>query len=95
MKINTTQRFSGDINLIEAVKRIAYQLNLLSEGFISAKYTAQTSPPVGRFQKGDQITNSNPTELGTSGQKYIITGWICTVSGEPATWREMRVLTGN
>lgn len=96
MKVNITQRLNGDPNLIDLLKRVAYQLNQLSEGSIVAKYNAVTAPPTtGRFVQGDFIANSAPSELGGAGSKYVITGWICTVSGNPATFVQARVLTGN
>lgn len=49
----------------------------------------------GSFFKGDIVKNSNPTELGTAGSKYIIDRWVCTVSGTVGTWLPCRVLTGN
>ena len=57
-------------------------------------------PPISRFIKGDRVMNTNPIELGEIGSKYIVTGWICTVSGTqgtntPATFVEIRALTGN
>lgn len=52
-------------------------------------------PTLGSWIVGDIIYNSNISELGTTGSKYIIRGWICTVSGTPGTWLEMRSLTGN
>lgn len=53
------------------------------------------APTSGTYAVGDKCRNNSPSELGTAGNKYIITGWICTVSGTPGTWLEMRVLTGN
>ena len=44
---------------------------------------------------GDRAVNTAPSELGTAGNKYIVDGWICTVSGTPGTWLEQRTLTGN
>jgi hypothetical protein len=64
------------------------------ENRISAHYAALTPPTGGRFVAGDRVLNKAPAELGGAGSKYVITGWICTVTGDPGTWKEMRVLTG-
>lgn len=53
------------------------------------------APGSGTYAVGDRILNNNPSELGSGGSKYTITGWICTVAGTPGTWLEMRSLTGN
>lgn len=96
MKINITQRINAEPNLIELLKRIAYQVNLLSEGAICAKYNAAiAAPTTGRWMQGDWIENSEPVEMGMAGGKYIIGGWRCTVSGSPGTWLQSRSLTGN
>ena len=52
-------------------------------------------PTTGTWSQGDKCENTSPTELGTAGSKYVVVGWICTVSGTPGTWLEMRSLTGN
>lgn len=96
MKINITQRISAEPNLLDLLKRIAYQVNLLSEGAISARYNAAiAAPTTGRWAQGDRISNSAPAELGTAGSKYIITDFLCVVSGTPGTWLQARSLTGN
>ncbi len=97
MKINTSQRLPGiDPDLYDLLKRIAVQLNGISEGAISAHYTAYTAPPTtGRWAQGDFQRNSAPVEAGVALSKYVVLGWICTVGGEPGTWLECRVPTGN
>jgi hypothetical protein len=47
--------------------------------------------------RGDYRYNTLPTELGTTGSKYIVNGWKCTSSGtgSNAVWLEDRGLTGN
>lgn len=82
--------------LIKILNDIAKQLNQLSEGGITAVTNATTAAPTaGTYQQGDKVMNTNPTEAGGVGSKYIIIGWICVSAGTPGTWREMRVLTGN
>jgi len=56
---------------------------------------ASSVPTTGTWVQGDQVTNYAPTELGSSGSKYIIKGWSCVSSGTPGTWVQERTLTGN
>ena len=49
------------------------------------------APTTGNWATGDKCRNTNPTELGSGGSKYIIIGW-CYTGG---SWKDMRVLTGN
>lgn len=81
----------------EIIRLIEDSLNRRFEGRIYERYSA-TAAPTGTtisWQVGDQVSNSNPVELGTAGNGYIIIGWVCIAAGAPGTWREMRVLTGN
>lgn len=83
-------------SMTDIIRQIETQLNNLSENRIEAKYNARAAvPTTGIFKKGDFIPNSDTTELGSGGSKYVLTGWICVDSGEPGTFRECRVLTGN
>jgi hypothetical protein len=60
-----------------------------------AAYNSATAAPTGNtWAQGDIVRNSAPAEAGVALSKYVIVGWICTVSGTPGTWTEMRVLTG-
>ncbi len=96
MKLSTTPRIVGDPILTQVLRNVATQVNQLSEGRIAARYTAQTSvPTTGTYQQGDFVTNSAPTELGTTPNKYVIEGWLCVASGTPGTFVQKRFLTGN
>lgn len=60
--------------------------------------THQSSrPSFDRWNKGDIVYNTNPTELGTSGSKYIVEKWICIADGQgsASNFLEGRILTGN
>lgn len=82
--------------LSELLRAVAVQVNGLSEGSISASYQAAiAAPTAGTYQQGDFVRNLTPTEAGSSGSKYVVTGWICTASGTPGTWVATRSLTGN
>lgn len=95
-KLNTTPRIvQVDPVLQRELREHATQVNLLSEGRISAVYNATTSAPTtGTWAQGDFVRHSNPTEQNTGGLKYVIYGWECVVAGTPGTWVECRFLTG-
>ena len=107
MKIDVDPRLpivpSGDAyqsnlnrRLYQLFRQVSQQVNGLSEGYIFANYSATTSAPItGTYNQGDFLRNSEPTELGSTGSKYVVFGWICTVSGSPGVWIEQRFLTGN
>lgn len=97
MKLNTTPKTAPlDPVIQKEFRDHAVQVNLLSEGKIAARYSATTaSPTTGTWARGDYVTNSEPSELGSGGSKYVIKGWICVVAGEPGTWVQDRCLTGN
>lgn len=78
------------------VEEIEKQVNAVSEGRIAGTYNAYTSAPTtGTWVQGDFIRNLAPTETGSASSKYVVLGWVCTVSGTPGTWLQCRVLTGN
>ena len=80
----------------DLMRDIEVQINGLSESRIVAQYNARpTIPTTGQVKRGDFIPNSEPSELGGAGSRYVILGWICTASGEPGTLLQCRVLTGN
>ena len=104
MRVNTNQNvpevpkeLNGFRFWIDArIKEIAKQLNGISEGAAAAVTNATTAAPTtGTYAAGDFVKNSAPSELGGGGSKYVIAGWICTVSGTPGTWLQCRFLTGN
>lgn len=61
--------------------------------------SSNVMPTTGTFTKGDEIINDSPSELGTAGSKYIVTGWKRLTTGSThvlnTDWLEMRALTGN
>lgn len=96
-KLNTTPRITQkDPVLIRELREHATQVNLLSEGKLSAAYNAATAAPTtGTWSHGDFVRNSDPAEQNTGGLKYFVFGWECLVGGTPGTWAEMRFLTGS
>lgn len=74
---------------------IGNQLNQLTEGRIVCITNAQDSEPTtGQYEPGDFVKNSDRSEAGSPGSKYILDGWECATS-DPLTWYERRLPTGN
>lgn len=82
-------------DLYDNFRRIAAHLDGISRGRIDAHDEYTSAPTTGSWKQGDFVRNSSPSEAGTAGSKYVITGWVCVASGEPGTWVETRSLTGN
>ena len=98
LPINPDTQYATDLNfkLKDIFRNISGRLNYLSDGRISAVDNASiAAPTTGVYVQGDFIRNSAPSELGAASSKYVITGWICTVSGTPGTFVQTRSLTGN
>lgn len=70
-------------------------LSAIAAGKISATDRATAPPTGGIWSQGDFVRNAAPAELGTAASKYVVLGWVCTVSGTPGTWLQCRTLTGN
>jgi hypothetical protein len=82
--------------LKQLLASLARQVNGATEGRIASIHAANTSfPTTGDWMQGDEVRNSTPTELGSAGSRYVITGWVCVASGTPGTWVATRALTGN
>ncbi len=98
-KLNLVNKIPSQYNrqaIAEILRDIETQINNLSECNLVANYNAQNAAPIsGRHAAGDFVRNLSPSELGTAPDSYIVYGWICTVSGEPGTWRECRFTIGN
>lgn len=85
-----------DFQLLSVLRDLGNRLNALSVGSLSGvRGVATAVPTTGLWAKGDVLRNSAPAEAGVALSKYVIYGWICTVSGSPGTWLELRTLTGN
>lgn len=85
-----------NFRLIQVLMDLGQRVDLMSSGYISGtRNTATTPPTTGTWAGGDVVRNSNPSEAGTAGSKYVLYGWECVIAGTPGAWREMRMLTGN
>jgi hypothetical protein len=100
MKLDPFPRFPADRaqmerKLTDLFRATNVQVNQLTEGTVSAVHSAATAAPTaGSYAVGDFVRNSAPSELGTAGSKYVLTGWLCTVGGTPGTFVQCRALTG-
>ncbi len=83
--------------LYDFLRKLVTKVNGLASGSYqhSADNAATAAPTVGTYAQGDFVRNSNPTELGTAGSKYVIFGWVNVAAGTPGTWVQCRFLTGN
>lgn len=102
MKLQTDNyRFGSDLPsmakaLTQILPAIATQVNAVSEGRVTGSHNAlQAAPTTGLWMQGDFVRNLKPVVLGAAGSQYIVTGWMCTASGQPGTWVQCRSLTGS
>ena len=96
MKLNTIPRTVVDADTTRWYREIAQQVNAISEGRLAGFYTASSAAPTtGTWARGDEIYNSEPSELGSASSKYVIDKWKCVTGGSPGTWVQMRSFTGN
>lgn len=65
------------------------------DGYFNKEYWGTAAPTTGYNIRGDRVFNTNTVELGTTPNKYYVYSWDCITDGEPGTWVENRVLTGN
>lgn len=101
-RLNTDARLpqNGDIpslirRLAELQRENAALVNALAEGRMAGSVNAATAAPTsGVYAVGDFVRNSAPSEAGTAGSKYVLTGWLC-VTASPLAFVPQRVLTGN
>lgn len=96
--VNPNPRMPNDDKILSLKTRI-YELWRDLSVKHNAGYFWETSgtsaPTSGTWSQGDKCKNTAPSESGSAGSKYVVTGWVCTVSGTPGTWVQMRNLTGN
>lgn len=98
--IGTPQNIATLIKALgDAMRPVIRQINELGTGQASATNNKASAPPAAgtttAYAQGDFIKNDAPVELGASGAKYVVTGWICVTAGTPGTWKECRCLTGS
>lgn len=84
------------VRITELFRDVARKVNGLARGKFSAvENTGTAAPTTGTWAQNDFYANSNRTELGTAGNKYVLQGWDCVAGGTPGTWVDRRTLTGN
>jgi hypothetical protein len=82
--------------LARVFRNIAQKVNAIGDGRLAGSdLVASSIPTTGTYRQGDFIKNSAPVEAGVAASKYVVVGWICTVSGSPGTLLQCRYLTGN
>jgi hypothetical protein len=74
----------------------ANYLHRIRKSRVEGLTTGTARPYFDTWGQGDFVENLAPTELGVVGNKYVVRGWLCTVSGygSAATWVECRMPTG-
>lgn len=105
MRLDPFPRFPADPRqmerkLTDLFRDTATQVNDLTEGRIASVTNAATSvPTTGSWSQGDFVRNATPSEAGTAGSKYVITGWLRLTSSSNnvlnTDWVATRSLTGN
>jgi parallel beta-helix repeat protein len=68
---------------------------VVMNGTKKATHAGTAAPASGTWAVGDTVRNTAPAEAGSTPNKYVVTGWVCTAAGTPGTWLDMRSLTGN
>jgi hypothetical protein len=86
--------------LTEYLRRLSRKVDEMAYGRIAEMDSAAPTPPVaGTWARGDFVRNSQPTQLGTAGSRYIVLGWSRLTNGSAnalnTDWFEVRALTGN
>lgn len=87
-------------SLMDYLRDVEAQVNMISEGRISGYYQAQTAQPTGIvLSAGDFIPHSDPVQAGggtTADPNHVVLGWVCITDGtaSAATTLEARALTG-
>ena len=98
---NRFAKYASNSNYTYDIRHNNYGGAKLMRGNIGNDATsgADTAAPVAgmalQWYSGDKIENKGASELGTAGSKYVLIGWVCTAQGDPGTWLQQRVLTGN
>ena len=87
------ESYEGRLNakLNEEIGDLKDRAELTRMNRLSGYNSASAAPTGNVWAKGDIVRNSNPVEIDeTAMRKYFIMGWICTASGTPGSWKEMR-----
>lgn len=97
MKLSLANRIPRDYNAAtfqEIVRFLEEQSNLHAEGKLRARHGAMTAAPtIGNWEKGDFVWNSSPSATSDAQADYVVIGWMCTTSGTPGTWTQIRGLS--
>lgn len=80
---------------VKANSNFSELYGLVGGGSNALGTTGTAAPTTGAHTQGEWVRNTAPTELGTTGTKFVVLGWLCLVSGTPGTWVPNNVFTGN
>lgn len=98
LPVNPESAYDKQLNrlLTDLLRKLFTKVNGIASGVYehSADNAGTTAPTSGTYRQNDFVANSNRTELGSAGSKYVLLGWVCVSGGTPGTWKECRVLTG-
>lgn len=87
------------LNVSKGGSSIKQSLLNSSKNFKNIVTKNNTMPTLGEWRKGDKVLNTNPSELGTTPNKYTVNGWLRLTDSSNhvlnTDWVEMRTLTGN
>ena len=84
------------VHIVQWIRQAARKVNGIASGSYRDREGQRTAAPTtDTWTQGDFVENSNKSELGAGGSKYVLQGWDCLVGGTPGTWTERRTLTGN
>ena len=64
----------------------------------NSKFNYRSSVPssgTAKYYAGTFVANTGAALVGGSGLSYILTGWLCTVTGSPGTWVQIAPTTGS
>lgn len=90
-----TNIFKGDY-ISDNVGKVYYERAKTKQKIGSLTITYDEAvPTTGTWVQGDICYKINPTEVGTTPNKYTVLGWRCVANGTPGTWIEMRTPSGN
>ena len=78
----------------ELWRTLANQINNLAAGNIEGANDTSSVAPIMSATQGKFVRNATPIALGATGSQYVIIGWLCVTTGDPATFAECRCATG-
>ena len=94
-KVGLDPRLPREVSGYGFVPRLFELFREHAQAINSLRNEGTAAPTTGTWKQGDFMWNTAPAEAGSASSKYVVIGWVCTVSGTPGTWLASRTLTGN